>query len=291
MFVLLIAVSGVGINYMLKYNFPDYYNWLGLSLMYQIIYYYSSIEMLYLKFYISKYKQTIQNEDSNTIEFVKNGKTIKGQDYDFIIYSQNNDKKIMNNAFDKITCVKSDVSFILFNIVMNNTTISLNLFGNNYNYYVSGNVIDARFLWYFLNKHYNLNLNEPLINYALNIIDNNVNIYNITYPEHFEITHDGIQLVSQECKKITNNMTFNAFSENSEILMISEIITDVMLELEEKELEEKESEENLEEKESEENLEDKESEENLEEDKNVKIIQTSQESIETEDNDIYDFVK
>ena len=255
MFVLLIAVSGVGLglNYLLKYNFPNYYNRVGLSLMYQIIYYYSHIEMLYLKFYKSKFKQNIEFKNSTNIEFVKNGKTIKGENYDFIIYSQNNEKKIMNNAFDKITCVKSDVSFILFNIVMNNTTISLNLFGNNYNYYVYGNVIDAQFLWYFLNKHYNLNLNEPLINYTLNIIDNNVNIYAITYPDHFEITNDGIRIVSQECQKITNNMIFNTFSENSEI----------MLELEE-------------EKESEEKLEEKESEEKLEEDKNVKIIQTSQ---------------
>jgi hypothetical protein len=247
MFVLLIAVSGVGLNYILKYNFPNYYNQLGVSLMYQIIYYYSSVEMLYLKFYKYKTKQTIKIQDSTNIEFVKNGKTIKGEDYDFIIYSQNNEKKIMNNAFDKITCVKSDVSFILFNIVMNNTTISLNLFGNNYNYYVSGNVIDNRFLWYFLNKHYNLNLTEPLINYTLNIIDNNVNIYAITYPEHFEITNDGIRIISHECQKITNNMIFDDFSEKSDTmsettLLISDILTNVMLELEEK-LEEPKSQE------------------------------------------------
>jgi len=246
MFVLLIAVSGVGLNCLLKYNFPNYYNQLGVFLMYQIIYYYSSLEMLYLKFYKYKTKQTIKNQDFN-IEFVKNGKTIIGEYYDFIIYSQNNEKKIMNNSFDKITCVKSDVSFILFNIVMNNTTISLNLFGNNYNYYVSGNVIDNRFLWYFLNKHYNLNLTEPLVNYTLNIIDNNVNIYAITYPEHFEITNDGIRIISHECQKITNNMIFDDFSENSDTmnettLMISEILSNVMLELEEK-LEEPKSQE------------------------------------------------
>ena len=247
MFVLLIAVSGVGLNYLLKYNFPNYYNQVGVSLMYQIIYYYSSIEMLYLKFYKYKFKQTIKIQDSTDIEFVKNGKTITGEDYDFIVYSQNNEKKIMNNSFDKITCVKSDVSFILFNIVMNNTTISLNLFGNNYNYYVSGNVIDNRFLWYFLNKHYNLNLTEPLINYTLNIIDNNVNIYAITYPEHFEITNDGIRIISRECQKITNNMIFDDFSENSDTmsettLMISDILTNVMIELEDQAKEDQEKE-------------------------------------------------
>ena len=213
--------------------------------MYQIIYYYSSIEMLYLKFYKYKFKQTIKIQDSTDIEFVKNGKTITGEDYDFIVYSQNNEKKIMNNSFDKITCVKSDVSFILFNIVMNNTTISLNLFGNNYNYYVSGNVIDNRFLWYFLNKHYHLNLTEPLINYTLNIIDNNVNIYAITYPEYFEITNDGIRIISHECQKITNNMKFDDFSENSDTmsettLMISDILTNVMIELEDQEKEDQE---------------------------------------------------
>ena len=301
MFVLLIAVSGVGLglNYLLKYNFPNYYNQLGLSLMYQIIYYYSSIEMLYLKFYKYKTKQTIKIQDSNNIEFVKNGKIIKGQDYDFIIYSQNNEKKIMNNAFDKITCVKSDVSFILFNIVMNNTTISINLFGNNYNYYVSGNVIDNRFLWYFLNKHYNLNLTEPLTNYTLNIIDNNVNIYAITYPEHFEITNDGILLVSRDCKKITNNMIFDTFSENSDTmsettLMISDILSNVMLELEEPEdqqEEDQEKEEKEEEEKEEKEDQEEEEKEDQEEEKYNEFIQKSQQTHETEDNDVYDFVK
>jgi len=313
MFVLLIAVSGVGLNYLLKYNFPNYYNQVGVSLMYQIIYYYSSIEMLYLKFYKYKFKQTMKIQDSTNIEFVKNGKTIKGEDYDFIIYSQNNEKKIMNNSFDKITCVNSDVSFILFNIVMNNTTISLNLFGNNYNYYVSGNVIDNRFLWYFLNKHYNLNLTEPLVNYTLNIIDNNVNIYAITYPEHFEITNDGIRIISQECQKITNNMIFDDFSEKSDTmsetpLMISEILSNVMLELEvEEEPEEPEEVEPEEVEEAEEEPEEVEVEEvepeevevepedQDQEEKEVQFIQNSQnsqEANETEDNDLlYDFVK
>jgi hypothetical protein len=255
-------------------------------------------------------------QDSTNIEFVKNGKTIKGEDYDFIIYSQNNEKKIMNNSFDKITCVNSDVSFILFNIVMNNTTISLNLFGNNYNYYVSGNVIDNRFLWYFLNKHYNLNLTEPLVNYTLNIIDNNVNIYAITYPEHFEITNDGIRIISQECQKITNNMIFDDFSEKSDTmsetpLMISEILSNVMLELEvEEEPEEPEEVEPEEVEEAEEEPEEVEVEEvepeevevepedQDQEEKEVQFIQTSQnsqnsqEANETEDNDLlYDFVK
>jgi len=291
MFVLLIAVSGVGLNCLLKYNFPNYYNQLGVFLMYQIIYYYSSLEMLYLKFYKYKTKQTIQNQDFN-IEFVKNGKTIIGEDYDFIIYSQNNEKKIMNNSFDKITCVKSDVSFILFNIVMNNTTISLNLFGNNYNYYVSGNVIDNRFLWYFLNKHYNLNLTEPLTNYTLNIIDNNVNIYAITYPEHFEIKTDGIRIISHDCQKITNNMNFDTFSENSDMmnettLMISDILSTVMLELEEPEDREKEDRE----KEDREKEDREKEDQKEEEEKENEFIQKSQQRHETEDNDVYDFVK
>lgn len=298
MFVLLIAVSGVGLNYLLKYNFPNYYNQLGVSLMYQIIYYYSSVEMLYLKFY--KSKQTIKKEDFNNIEFVKNGKTVNGEDYDFIIYSQNNEKKIMNNAFDKITCVKSDVSFILFNIVMNNTTISLNLFRNNYNYYVSGNVIDNRFLWYFLNKHYNLNLTEPLTNYTLNIIDNNVNIYAITYPEHFEITNDGIRIISHDCQKITNNMKFDTFSENSDTM--NETTSNVMLELEDQEepkSQKEDQEEDQEEPKSQEEEHQKEPKEPEEpedqkedqEEKENDFIQKSQQTHQTEDNDIYDFVK
>ena len=198
MFVFLVAISGLGLNYLFKYAFPKRYNDAVITLMYNFIYYYSFVEMYYLKHYKSK----IEFRQSNCIEYVKNGRVIHGADtdtetigdFDFVIYSQNNAKQLMKDAFQPRMCIKSEVSFILFNIVFTNgdSTLSLHLSGDDYNYYVCGNVIDSKFLWYFLNTHYQLNLTKPLTNYSLNIIDNNINIHKVTYPEYVEINMYGI---------------------------------------------------------------------------------------------------
>ena len=222
---LLFTVSGVGLTYFIKYNYPN----LALSFMYQCVYYYSSLEMLYLKLYKYNLKHLTYASPSNTkIEFIKNGKIVDPCDCHFMIYSQNNEKRIIKAASKGKTFIKSSVSFILFNIELNNKTISLKLSSDDYNYYLVGNVIDSRFLWYFLNKHYNLGLTEPVTNYTLNIIDNNVNIYSIKYPECFEITPDGIRVFG----KITNNMTFD---QSETIQVTTEMMTDVVIELVEQE--------------------------------------------------------
>ena len=198
MFLFLVAISGVGFNYLFKYAFPKRYNDAAMTLAYNFIYYYSFCEMYYLK----HFKFKIEFSESKYIEYVKNGQVIRGLDstdgkYDFVIYSQNNAKQLMKDAFQPRMCVKSEVSFILCNIVMHDVAngdspISLHLSGDDYNYYVCGNVIDSKFLWYFLNTHYQLNLTKPLTNYSLNIIDNNINIHKVTYPEYVEINMYGI---------------------------------------------------------------------------------------------------
>jgi len=195
MFLFLVAISGVGFNYLFKYAFPNRYNNAVITLMYNFIYYYSFCEMYYLKHFKSK----IEFRESKYIEYVKNGQVIHAADsvggqYDFVIYSQNNAKQLMKDVFQPRLCIKSEVSFILFNIVFTNgdATISLRLSGDDYNYYVCGNIIDSKFLWYFLNTHYQLNLTQPLTNYSLNIIDNNINIHKVTYPEYVEINMYGI---------------------------------------------------------------------------------------------------
>ena len=213
----LLTVSGVGINYLFKYIYPEYYKNLWISLLYQIIYYYSSLEMVYLKFN-KKYKK-LQNS-TLTIEFVKNGKiTDECSEYDFIIYSENNCKKRINDLSEKKTGNKSNVSFILCNITIN-TDISLNFnfLGDTYNYCLCGNIIDKQFLWFFLNKHYNLNLTEPLVNYTMTIIDNNINMYTLTPCDSFEIMPDKIRLFTNDNGKITNNMVFNTNPDTPEII-------------------------------------------------------------------------
>jgi len=87
-------------------------------------------------------------------------------------------------------------------------------------------------------------------------------------------------------------MNFDTFSENSDMmnettLMISDILSTVMLELEEPEDREKEDRE----KEDREKEDREKEDQKEEEEKENEFIQKSQQRHETEDNDVYDFVK
>ena len=210
---------GIGINYLFKYTYPTQHEQALLTIIYQFIYYYSYIEMFYLKIY-KKIKCIEFNDNTNknnSIEFVKNGVVIyttyiqneqqgfmiekQPKEYDFIIYSNVREnvtnKSIHYSLPQEWKYSISDIRFILFDIILdNNNKVSLSLIGPTYNYYLCDNIIDDVFLWYFLNKHYNLKLTHPLTNYKINIIDNNVNMHTIIYPKCFEITHNKINVLN-----------------------------------------------------------------------------------------------
>jgi hypothetical protein len=209
---------GIGINYLFKYTYPAQHEQALLTIIYQFIYYYSYIEMFYLKIYKKvKFNNTNNTNKNNSIEFVKNGLVIytthiqnqqqgfmiekHPKEYDFIIYSDVREnitnKSIHYSLPQEWNYSISEIKFILFDIILdNNNKVSLSLIGPTYNYYVCDNIIDDMFLWYFLNKHYNLKLTHPLTNYKLNIIDNNVNMNTIIYPKCFKITHNKIHVLN-----------------------------------------------------------------------------------------------
>lgn len=84
----------------------------------------------------------------------------------------------------------SDTRFLLFEVNIHDTFYKINLSGETYNYYIVNNIVDKRFIVYFL-KHYRVyNLTDDDIrnikSFTVKIIDQNVNVKTMEITdEHF----------------------------------------------------------------------------------------------------------
>lgn len=109
--------------------------------------------------------------------------------YDFIIYSHYDvTSKITNkiifykfpNKEDLMNHEKSNIKFILSELVLGDKTIKIDFKTDMYNYYLVNNVFEQRFLKYFVKKYYFdeikdiENIEEKLDFMILKIIDHNV---------------------------------------------------------------------------------------------------------------------
>lgn len=160
-----------------------------------------------LKSYLDEYSRS-KFENINNIEFVLDGKVFYSTNRvnivnhivdidkkDFIIYSDyvtstsNNDncinKKIMITneiSTDKEFIYEvSDIKFILCELVVGEKTYKINLKSDieNYNYYLVDNIINKKFIIYYLIEFYNEDFNLSTDKFILKMIDHNVNVCEI----------------------------------------------------------------------------------------------------------------
>lgn len=111
--------------------------------------------------------------------------------YDFIVYSDSINKKLIHKGENIIPqCELSNISFILVELKINETTFKINLKNEKYNFYVKGNKLSKIFFpYYFKNivsdpKFEYDSYNEATV--SLNIIDQDVNTVNIIFTENNE---------------------------------------------------------------------------------------------------------
>lgn len=143
---------------------------------------------------LSKFKFVVNN-----IELIKDGVlyTEEKDDYDFVIYSNNNngDSKLINKIIiysPKYALNKyyiSNIKFVLLELYIEEKTYVINLKNEEFNFYVVGNKFDLSFFEYYvktiLNSDFRINQNGEIY---LNIIDHNVNNFNILlYPKEQSI--------------------------------------------------------------------------------------------------------
>jgi hypothetical protein len=89
-------------------------------------------------------------------------------DYDFMITTKGNLYSINKHEFEE-----SQGKFIFTEIYLSdrNEKIKINFKTDRYNYYLSGNKLDHKFIVYFMKKYYSRSINKYIVRY----VDNDVN--------------------------------------------------------------------------------------------------------------------
>jgi hypothetical protein len=144
------------------------------------------------------------------IEFIQNGqivyKTYKSKlelitekeipSFDFIIYSDNqlyNDipvnKIIYYSIPQDFNYIKTNFKFIVIQLLHQNITNNIVLSNNKYNYYIINNLINDKFLLYFLNNVENYNITK-LTDYNLQIMDHNINQFSLSPTDNLLFNKD-----------------------------------------------------------------------------------------------------
>lgn len=202
------------INDFFKRHYPETYHWLIINGTHKIIYFVSTLQIITKKInnYFVPFLTKLFTEDNNdnnnelNIEFVYNENVFRLANineitseklsrlnflftYDFIIYSHYDvTSKITNkiifykfpNKEDLMNHEKSNIKFILSELVLGDKTIKIDFKTDMYNYYLVNNVFEQRFLKYFVKKYYFdeikdiENIEEKLDFMILKIIDHNV---------------------------------------------------------------------------------------------------------------------
>lgn len=208
-----IAFYGLLINEYLKNKHSEKYNEFIISASYNLIYFYSKGQIFLIhanKYLTNFYKfietksanyktlETPENSDKpNTIEYIFNNKQIykadfsleqKGpSEYDFIIVTENDNKehpytnkRILkkiedwNNSFEE-----SNIKFFLVEVQCQNELIPIDFKTGDYNFYLVNNVIDEKFIIYFLTTYYSEKVKDiDLQTAGVSIFDHNIIKFN-----------------------------------------------------------------------------------------------------------------
>lgn len=206
------AVFALLVNDYLKNNYQDKYNYVITNGGFSLIHMYSKIQILCNKLAASNptilhlVNQLFNNSSSSEpdIEFILDGHVnflgtkeeclkegityCHAVDYDFIIYSNYDEvNKIVNKTiFTKTPCESdfhystSDIRFLLSEVEINDKTIKIDFKTDKYNYYIVNNVINHKFLEYFLKKYHQHEImdfhefEKPFQDMKLKILDHNV---------------------------------------------------------------------------------------------------------------------
>ena len=207
-----LLVGGGLLNYVISAIYPtQYQQWLifcaihtiSLASRFQMIITKVKLTLLPLFGVAPKYIEFISND--NTVVYRtsvdKLDHEIKdNSDYDAFIYSEPNDKTVnkkfmLCNHELHVTLEPSNIRFIMVELNANNKTIRLDLTVHNNNYYVVGNIINSRFLNYFVNRYYEV---KSLENYTLTIIDNNVNMIEIGVDDYIRLDKDAYTIIRRK---------------------------------------------------------------------------------------------
>jgi hypothetical protein len=222
------------LNNYIKHNYPQKHTEFLIALSFNTIYMVSIFQIKFKKIikYINQTNPRLleffnKYKNMKDVEFVLDGKVIylttrenivnhivDIDKKDFIIYSDydtstsNNDnctnKKIMVSkeisTYEDFIYEVSDIKFMLCELVVGEKTYNITLKSDieNYNYYLVDNIINKKFLIYYLIEFYNEDFNKSTDKFILKLIDHNVNVCEI------DMTNDSNYIRIKKDSYITN---------------------------------------------------------------------------------------
>ena len=224
----------------IRNNYPMQYMQIVSFVCYNCLYIYTKCEFYGVKIYkkiTTKYPAILDYINSLTPKseeyvfvFVKNGDVFlcvtreqlndanfnlpSKDSYDFFIFSDYNNSKnkqiqkiIHTGPQNEIPCSRlSSTKFILLEITIGinlstKKTIKISFANEKYTYFINNNIINKKFMKYFMKKyHYNDIYDNDihlLQNYNIKIIDDEVKIHNIDSTSYIAISETGYSIVSE----------------------------------------------------------------------------------------------
>jgi len=203
-------------NYFFKRNYPQEHNKFLLEISLKIIYIGSVIQIklnkmttyIYktcprIKKFVDSYNK-IDGEQDN-VEYILDGKVIYLTakenivnhiiniiKEDFLIYSDYANANIDNSCINKKIIFTneiisnedfiyevSDIKFMLCEVYIDDKVYKINLKSDKYNYYLVNNIINKKFIIYYLIEYCNEDFYKSIDKFILKIVDQNVNICEI----------------------------------------------------------------------------------------------------------------
>lgn len=162
-------------------KYPGFYKQVVVGIAYNVIRLYSKVEL----FYRNNIKSlTLINKDefvsfisNNTIVVVLEKDEIltleECPEYDFIMYEDcKNNCSFMYDLYEEgVVCEKTDYTFVLFEVIIDEDTYKIELKSDTYNYYVVGNVFNKTIMSYLLKTYFDL---DDVTHYKVRLLDHNV---------------------------------------------------------------------------------------------------------------------
>jgi hypothetical protein len=183
-----------------KINYPEQHTKFIIESSYNLIYYFSFVQIKFTKLVsylsnkyvtfiksnprLSEIVDKLERKQQNTIEYISNNSNSVSQDnFDFIIYSDfkenKNNKLILRELSDTETIKYEETkyNFILCEIKIGDKVTKIDFKTDNYNFMIVNNKIDASFVNYFMKKYYKYEdiLDVLCVDYKIKILDQNVN--------------------------------------------------------------------------------------------------------------------
>jgi hypothetical protein len=183
-------------------KYPGFYKQVVVGIAYNVIRLYSKAEL----FYRNNIKSlTLINKDefvsfisNNTIVVVLEKDEILNleecPEYDFIMYEDSkNNRSFMYDLYEEgVVCEKTDYTFVLFEVIIDEETYKIELKSETYNYYVVGNVFNKTIISYLLKTYFDL---DDVTEYKVRLLDHNVESIEFDEQKSLELNREAYKII------------------------------------------------------------------------------------------------